>query len=71
MFHIFIDLHERAPVNLFDKYISPYLSLENNSNVQTRQKDAQVIADHIKELLKEEKFLKYNDALVYEELVIH
>ncbi|MCD6191217.1 MAG: efflux RND transporter permease subunit, partial [Sulfurimonas sp.] len=69
MFHIFIDLHERAPVNLFDKYISPYLSLENNSNVQTRQKDAQVIADHIKELLKEEKFLKYNDALVYEELV--
>ena len=69
MFHIFIDLHERAPVNLFDKYISPYLSPENNSNVQTRQKDAQVIADHIKELLKEEKFLKYNDALVYEELV--
>ena len=69
MFHIFIDLHERAPVNLFDRYISPYLSLENNSNIQTRQKDAQIIADHIKELLKEEKLSKQNDTLVYEELV--
>ncbi len=69
MFHIFIDLHERAPVNIFDKYISPYLSLENNSNIQTRQKDAQEIADHIKELLKDEKNLKYNDALMYEELI--
>ena len=69
MFHIFIDLHERAPVNFFDIYISPYLSLENNSNIQTRQNDAQVIADHIKELLKEEKFLKSDDTLVYEELV--
>ncbi len=69
MFHIFIDLHERAPVNIFDKYIGPYLSPEDSSNIQSRQNDAQVIADNIKELLKGEKDIKHNDTLVYEELV--
>jgi len=69
MFHIFIDLHERAPVNFFDKYISPYLSLEYNANVQTRPHDAKEIAKSIKELLKEEKYKKYNGDLVFEELV--
>ena len=69
MFHIFIDLHERAPVNFFDIYIGPYLSPEDNSNIQTRQNDATVIAKHIKELLEDEKLLKHNNTLVYEELV--
>ena len=69
MFHIFIDLHERAPVNFFDIYISPYLSLEYDPSVQIRNQDAKVIAKHIKELLKDEKNLKENDSLVFDELV--
>ena len=63
MFHIFIDLHERAPVNLFDTYISPYLSIEYDPNVQTRKRDAKDIAADIKELLKD----KVKD---FEELVV-
>ena len=69
LFHIFVDLHERAPVNVFDTYVSPYLSLEYDPNVQIRNKDAKEIAKHIKELLKDEINLKDNGTLVYEELV--
>ncbi len=69
MFHIFIDLHERAPVNIFDKYISPYLSPEYDPNVQTRHKDAKDIAKRIKELLQEMQNLKEEGSLVYEELI--
>ena len=54
LFHIFIDLHERAPENFFDTYISPYLSLEYNPNVQIRKQSARDIAKKIKELLKDE-----------------
>ena len=52
LFHIFIDLKERAPVNIFDKYVSPYLSLEYDKNVKTRTQDAKDIAKKIKKLLK-------------------
>lgn len=69
MFHIFIDLHERAPENVFDKYISPHLSPEYDAKVQSRFSDAKVIAKKIKELLKDEQNLKEQDNLVYEELV--
>ncbi|ADN08896.1 efflux RND transporter permease subunit [Sulfurimonas autotrophica] len=55
MFHIFIDLHERAPENFFDKYISPYLSIEYNPSVQTRKKDAKAIAKEIKKELADQK----------------
>ena len=54
LFHIFIDLHERAPENFFDTYISPYLSIEYAPNVQIRKHDATVIAKQIKKLLKDE-----------------
>jgi len=69
MFHIFVDLHERAPVNLFDKYISPYLSIEYDPNIQIRTKDAKEIAKNIKERIKPIKESKENGSLVYEELV--
>lgn len=51
MFHIFVDLHERAPQNFFDKYISPYLSIEYDPKVQTRTIDAKEIAKEIKKSL--------------------
>ncbi|QSZ42217.1 MMPL family transporter [Sulfurimonas aquatica] len=70
MFHIFVDLHERAPVNIFDKYISPYLSLEYNAEVKKRVRDAQEIAEVIKELLKDEIKLQNDTDGIYEELVV-
>ena len=69
MFHIFIDLHERAPENAFDKYIGPHLSPEYDAKVQSRFSDAKDIAKKIKELLKDEQKIKEQDKLVYEELV--
>ncbi len=71
MFHIFIDLHERAPVNFFDKYISPYLSIEYDPNVQTRDVDAKVIAKHLKKVLKNIQDMKdKNGKKIFEEFVV-
>lgn len=71
MFHIFVDLHERAPVNFFDKYISPYLSLEYDANVQTRKRDAKDIAKDIKAELEDMQKLKDQDGKpLFEELVV-
>ncbi|SFV68713.1 RND multidrug efflux transporter; Acriflavin resistance protein [hydrothermal vent metagenome] len=71
MFHIFIDLHERAPANFFDKYISPYLSLEYDAKVRSRELDAKVIAKRLQKVLlnlKNEK-LK-NGKNLFEEFVV-
>ena len=71
MFHIFVDLHERAPENFFDKYISPYLSIEYDPQVQTRRLDAKVIAKHLKESLKTIKQMQDADGKqLFEELVV-
>ncbi|WP_297443758.1 efflux RND transporter permease subunit [Sulfurimonas sp.] len=71
MFHIFVDLHERAPVNLFDKYISPYLSIEYDASVQTRQVDAKDIAKNIKAELAAIKERKDKEGKpLFEELVV-
>ncbi|MEA1893022.1 MAG: efflux RND transporter permease subunit [Campylobacterota bacterium] len=70
LFHIFIDLKERAPTNLFDIYISPYLSLEYDADNLTRQSDAKDIAKDIDSLIEPFKELKNEDDLVYEELVV-
>ena len=70
MFHIFVDLHERAPENIFDKYVSPYLSMEYNAEIKIRENDAKDIAEDIKELLKGEHELMDNNRLIYEELVV-
>jgi multidrug efflux pump subunit AcrB len=70
MFHIFVDLHEKAPSNVFDKYISPYLSIEYDSNVLIREKSAKEISKDIEKLLKEYKDIKDKDGLVYEELIV-
>lgn len=41
LFQIFINLHERAPSNLFDKYVNPIFSLEYDGSDMIRQKKAQ------------------------------
>ncbi|WP_294967190.1 efflux RND transporter permease subunit, partial [Sulfurimonas sp.] len=70
LFHIFIDLKERAPTNAFDKYISPYLSIEYDSAVLTRGNDAEKIAKVIETLIEPFKMQKQNGDLLYEELVV-
>jgi multidrug efflux pump subunit AcrB len=71
MFHIFLDLNERAPANFFDKYISPYLSIENTSALKLREHDAREIAAQAKELLaKMHKLKDKNGNDVFEELVV-
>ena len=71
MFHIFIDLHERAPVNFFDRYISPYLSLEYDPKVLTRTKSARDIAKEVQKQLSHIKELKDKEGKkVFEEFVV-
>lgn len=47
LFHIFVDLHERAPENFFDRYINPVLSPESTQTVASREEDAQKISQMI------------------------
>jgi HAE1 family hydrophobic/amphiphilic exporter-1 len=71
MFHIFIDLRDRAPVNAFDKYISPYLSIESDTGVQTRTDDARVIAKKVEKVLADIQITKdKNGQKVFEEFVV-
>jgi len=71
MFHIFIDLHERAPQNFFDKYISPYLSIEYDEKVKTRRLNAKAIAKEIKKsLVAVEDMKDKKGKKLFEELVV-
>jgi len=44
LFHIFINLHEKAPENFFDTYLNPIFSLEYDGEDMIREKKAQEIA---------------------------
>jgi len=71
MFHVFLDLNEHAPVNVFDKYISPWLSIESGTGVKIRKDDARVIAKKIKKLIADLHELKNEKGeKVFEELVV-
>ncbi len=50
-FQIFVNLYERAPQNVFDKYINPYLSPKYDDTNMIREKSAQQIERELKELL--------------------
>ena len=70
MFHIFIDLHERAPENVFNKYISPYLSLEYDPDVLIRERTAKDIAEELKKVVYPYKDLKDGQDQLFDELVV-
>ena len=71
MFHIFIDLNEHVPVNFFDRYISPVLSVEGTTGDKIRKDDAKVIGKTIEKLLTDTHKLKDSQGhLVFEELVV-
>jgi multidrug efflux pump subunit AcrB len=59
LFQIFVNLHEKAPENFFDKYISPVFSLEYDDSDMIRQKKAQdVVALIQEEILPQYQTLK-------------
>ncbi|MDA3946729.1 MAG: efflux RND transporter permease subunit [Helicobacteraceae bacterium] len=68
LFHIFIELHERAPDNVFNKYINPYFSLEYDPDLLIRERSAYAIKDEIVTLMKPYTEAKVDGELVYEEL---
>ncbi len=71
MFHIFVDLNEHVPVNAFDKYIAPLLSVESSIKDKLRVDDARVIAKRIEKLTKDMPTMK--DAKgnpIFEEFVV-
>jgi len=70
LFHIFIDLHERVPSNSFDKYISPYLSIEYNEAILKREKLAKEIAVDVEKVLKPFREQKNSDGMLYDELIV-
>ena len=57
-FQIFINLHERAPDNFFDKYINPYLSVVYDEEKLKRSKDAYEIEMKYKEILNNSNVAK-------------
>jgi len=63
-FQIFVNLHERAPENIFNKYINPYLSPKYDDTNMIRNKDAQVVEEELlvilDELIKSERFEELN-----------
>ena len=49
LFQIFINLHEKAPENFFDRYINPIFSLEYDGSDMVRQKRAQEILQQVRQ----------------------
>lgn len=70
LFHVFIDLKEAAPENVFDTYISPYLSLEYDADVKVRQHTARDIAKDMEQYIDPLRELNDTEGKVFEELVI-
>jgi len=63
-YQIFVNLHERAPENFFNKYINPYLSPKYDDTDMIRQKNAQVIEGELliilDDLIKSDEFEELN-----------
>ncbi|RXJ78787.1 acriflavin resistance protein [Arcobacter sp. F155] len=51
-FQIFVNLYERAPQNIFDKYINPYLSPKYDDTNMIREKSAQEVEEELRALLQ-------------------
>jgi len=72
VFQIFINLHEKAPENFFDRYINPIFSLEYDGSDMIREKKAQEIVDNLKRkiLPKYQNAKLKNDSPIFEEINI-
>jgi multidrug efflux pump subunit AcrB len=71
LFQIFVNLHEKAPENFFDRYINPIFSLEYDDKDMIREIKAQeLVLDIQKNILSEIKNLKKNGENIFEEFNI-
>jgi multidrug efflux pump subunit AcrB len=57
-FHVFVNLHERAAENFFEKYINPYLSPKYDDSNMIREISAQDVEEQLKQIL--EPYIKSN-----------
>ena len=64
-FQIFVNLHEKAPENIFDIYINPYLSPKYDGTNMIRTKPAQRVETELRELIK-----PFTDSSDFEELKV-
>jgi len=72
LFQIFINLHEKAPENFFDRYINPVFSLEYDDSDMIRKRKAQEIVKSLqKDVIQKFKGLKLNGKPLYEEFNIY
>jgi len=51
-FQVFVNLHERAPSNIFEEYINPYLSPKYDDSNMIRTITAQEVVGQLKDILK-------------------
>ncbi len=72
LFQIFVNLHEKAPENFFDRYINPLFSLEYDDHDMIRQKSAQALVQEIQEeILPEVGSLEVGGVKIFEEFNIY
>ena len=62
-FQIFVNLQERAPQNVFDKFINPYLSPKYDDTDMTRVESAKTISNNISRLIDNSDIKKEFDEL--------
>jgi len=62
-FQIFVNLQERAPQNVFDKFINPYLSPKYDDTDMTRVESAKTISNNISKLIDNSDIKKEFDEL--------
>ncbi len=68
LFQIFVNLHEKAPENFFDKFVNPIFSLEYDDSDMIRDKKAQELVVEIQDkVLKEIGKLKIDGKKIFEE----
>jgi multidrug efflux pump subunit AcrB len=70
LFHVFIDLHERAPDNVFNKYINPLFSLEYNATLLKRHHTAKAISEDVREWMEPLKAMTVAGKPLFEELSV-
>ncbi len=51
LFHIFIDLHERAPENWYNRYINPIFAVDYNASAMIRTRSAKAIGRDVERWL--------------------
>ncbi len=72
LFQIFINLHEKAPENFFDKYINPVFSLEYDDSDMVREKKAQQIVKEVqRDVVEKFKDQKVGGKKLYEEFNVY